>query len=161
MDPLRTLFRHHAWATLSLFDHCAALPPDRLTATVPGTYGTVEKTLIHLVGADQRYLANMDGQAAAIRIRERENPSLADARAAMELQAVRWESLVDRAPELDVTVPADDEDPVTPQGEDLMFLQAIHHGNDHRTQVCTILGALGLEVPDLSGWQYWRDERRG
>ena len=160
MDPLGALFDHHAWATLRLIDHCSALPADRLQATVPGTRGTIEMTLIHLVAADQRYLQAMDGQPPGIRISELESHSLADVRTAAVLQAARWASLVRRAPDLDVSIPAYDEDPPSPHAEDLLFLQAIHHGNDHRTHVCTILGAHGLEVPDLSGWTYWHEERR-
>ena len=159
MDPLDALFRHHAWATRRLIDHCAALPGDRLRATVPGTYGTIEATLVHLVAADQRYLEDMDGQAPGIRVSERGGQSLAEVRGAAELQAARWMALVRRAPELDVVRPAYDEDPDSEHAEDLLFLQAIHHGNDHRTHVCTILGAHGLDVPDLSGWTYWHEER--
>ena len=73
---------------------------------------------------------------------------------AMLAQAGRWEAVVGRADELDVTVPRRRE-PDLPHAQNLLFLQAIHHGNDHRTHVCTILGARGLEVPDLSGWTYW------
>ena len=159
MDPLDALFRHHSWATVRLIDHCAALPPDRLNATVPGTYGSIERTLIHLVGADQRYQHELDGEAPAIRIHERQGHSLAEVRAAAELQAARWTALVLRAPELDVRRRAYDEDPDSAHAEDLLFLQAIHHGNDHRTHVCTILGAHGLEVPDLSGWAFWHEVR--
>jgi len=159
MDPLGALFEHHAWATLRLIDHCAALPADRLEEAGPGTYGSIEGTLVHLVAADQRYLEDMDGRQAAIRISERERSALADLRAAVVLQAERWAALVRRAPELNITRPAYDEDPDSPHAEDLLFLQAIHHGNDHRTQVCTILGALGLAVPDLSGWAFWHEER--
>ena len=32
--------------------------------------------------------------------------------------------------------------------------QAIHHADDHRTQVLSIIGARGLEVPDLDIWAY-------
>ena len=159
MDPLDALFRHHAWATLRLIDHCAALPADQLQATVAGTYGTIEATLVHLVAADQRYLEDMDGQVPGIRVSEHEDRSLAEVRAAAELQAARWMALVRRAPELDVVRPAYDEDPDSEHAEDLLFLQAIHHGNDHRTHVCTILGAHGLRAPDLSGWTYWHEER--
>jgi uncharacterized damage-inducible protein DinB len=159
MDPLDALFRHHAWATLRLIDHCAALPAGRLRATVPGTYGTVEATLVHLVAADQRYLEDLDGQVPGIRVSERDGGSLAEVRAAAELQAARWMALVGRATELDVVRPAYDEDPDSEHAEDLLFLQAIHHGNDHRTHVCTILGAHGLPAPDLSGWTYWHEER--
>jgi uncharacterized damage-inducible protein DinB len=29
-----------------------------------------------------------------------------------------------------------------------------HHGSEHRGQICTILGALGHEPPDLTPWAY-------
>src|SRR5215831_3447221 len=102
MEPLDALFRHHAWATRRLIDHCAALPADHLGATAPGTYGTIAATLVHLVAADQRYLEDMDGQAAGIAISEGRSHALAEVRAAAELQAARWMALVRRAPELDV-----------------------------------------------------------
>jgi hypothetical protein len=34
------------------------------------------------------------------------------------------------------------------------FAQAIHHAADHRSHVLSILGALGLEVPELDIWDY-------
>lgn len=112
-------------------------------------------TLVHLVAADQRYLAAMDGLAASPRIHETESATLDELRVAVDAQAARWETLVDRAPDLDVTLPARGDWPETKRAEDLLFLQAIHHGNDHRTHICTVLGANGLEVPDVSGWAYW------
>src|SRR5207302_8456784 len=117
-------------------------------------------TLVHLVAADQRYLQLMDGRPPVVRVNEREPATLADVRTAMESQAARWDALVGRSPGLDVTIPPYRGDPETPHGEDLPFLQAIHHGNDHRTHVCTVLGALDMPVPKLSGWQYWADDRR-
>lgn len=97
----------------------------------------------------------MDGLSPNPRIHETEPATLDDLRAGAEAQAARWNALVDRAPELEVTVPARGHWPDTPHAEVLLFLQAIHHGNDHRTQICTILGADGLEVPELDGWAYW------
>ncbi|HKF17593.1 MAG TPA: DinB family protein [Candidatus Dormibacteraeota bacterium] len=155
MDPLRTMFRHHAWATRMLIDHCASLPPESMAESAPGTRGPIMDTLVHLLAADQRYLVLMDGLTPNPRIHETEPATLDDLRAGAEAQAARWNALVDRAPELDVTIPARGQWPDTPHAEDLLFLQAIHHGNDHRTQICTILGAHGLEVPDLDGWAYW------
>jgi uncharacterized damage-inducible protein DinB len=154
MDALHTLFRHHAWATLRLVDHCADLPPERLEETVPGTAGTIRETLIHLLAADERYLRHMDGRQADPHIHESEPATLDDLRAAVRAHAARWEALVNKAGELDVTLTRRQE-PDIPHAQNLLFLQAIHHGNDHRTHVCTILGARGLEVPELDGWAYW------
>jgi uncharacterized damage-inducible protein DinB len=40
-----------------------------------------------------------------------------------------------------------------------MVVQALHHGNDHRTQICTVLSTNGYESPDLDVWTYWMDRR--
>jgi uncharacterized damage-inducible protein DinB len=32
--------------------------------------------------------------------------------------------------------------------------QAVHHGTDHRSQVCTGLTALGVEPPGIDVWDY-------
>lgn len=154
VDPLRTMFRHHAWATLRLLDHCRTLSADDLQESVPGTYGSIIATLIHLVAADQRYLRRMDGAESQLVVHESQPATLADLSAAVQAQAVRWEALVDRADDLNVTL-SRHEEPDIPKAEDLLFLQAIHHGNDHRTQVCVVLGAKGLDAPDLDGWHYW------
>jgi uncharacterized damage-inducible protein DinB len=162
MDALRTMFRHHAWATLALIDHCATLPPERLADEVPGTFGPILATLRHMVSADERYQWRVSGRDPKV-LRERDageaTISLAELRARFEAQAKGWEQLLDRAGDLDLTLPPGTWPELShgevPHAEDLLLLQAIHHGNDHRTHVCTTLGALGLEAPDLDGWTYW------
>jgi uncharacterized damage-inducible protein DinB len=32
--------------------------------------------------------------------------------------------------------------------------QAIHHGTDHRSQICTALTTLGIEPPWIDVWDY-------
>jgi uncharacterized damage-inducible protein DinB len=36
----------------------------------------------------------------------------------------------------------------------VFLAQALHHANEHRAQVCTILSAGGYEPPDVSAWGY-------
>lgn len=153
MEPPRELFRHHAWATQALIDHCAGLPPDTLQATAPGTTDTIHHTLVHLVAADGRYLWLMTGAMPSVR--ESAPPPLDQLRAHFVEQVRRWEEVLDRVDELDVTIPARDDQPAMPHARNLLLLQALHHGNDHRTHVCTILGACGLPAADISGWEYW------
>ena len=40
----------------------------------------------------------------------------------------------------------------TPVG--VILTQVFHHANEHRAHICTILGALGYDVPDVSAWGY-------
>jgi uncharacterized damage-inducible protein DinB len=32
--------------------------------------------------------------------------------------------------------------------------QALHHGSDHRSQICTALTSLGVEPPGIDLWEY-------
>ena len=157
MDPLRRMFEHHRWATLVLIDHLAALPPETLRLELPGTRGDIGTTMAHIVGADARYLARLEGtfEAGSGPAPIDEGLPLAELRSRFERQAQTWLDLVPRAAELDVFLAARGDWPDTPHAEDLMFLQAIHHGNDHRTHICSILGAAGIEPPEIDGWSYW------
>jgi uncharacterized damage-inducible protein DinB len=157
MEPLREMFRHHAWATLKLIDACMKLPAESLLVTAPGTYGPIHNTLVHLVGADQRYLKRLTGKLPESPLREGELPTLADLRTRFEANGPRWEALLDGVDELDVTIEAHGNWPETRHAENLMLVQAINHGNDHRTHICSVLTVLGVEAPDLDGWTYWAE----
>src|SRR5512147_3138205 len=52
--------RHDVWATRTLIEHCRSLTDAQLDGlTAPGTYGTIRRTLEHIVAADVRYLARL------------------------------------------------------------------------------------------------------
>ena len=36
----------------------------------------------------------------------------------------------------------------------VVVIQALHHGNDHRTHICTILGHNGLDYGDMDVWAF-------
>jgi uncharacterized damage-inducible protein DinB len=38
----------------------------------------------------------------------------------------------------------------------LRLAQVLHHGTDHRSQVCTALTSLGLTPPEVDVWAYAR-----
>lgn len=54
LDP----FRHDAWATRELIRICQGLPPEQLEATAPGAYGSVHRTLHHIISAGD-YFRNL------------------------------------------------------------------------------------------------------
>jgi uncharacterized damage-inducible protein DinB len=155
LDPLREMFRYHAWATLTLLDYCAGLPSETLYETAPGTYGTILRTFAHLVGNDQHYLTAVTGKPAEAPIQRGEVPPLDELRPRLDASARLWEALLDRVGELDVILRGRGDEPDVPHAQNLLFLQAIHHGNDHRTHICSILAVLGFEAPAIDGWAYW------
>jgi len=153
MGPLLIeAFRYNRWANLHLLDVCAQLSEDQLQLTTPGTYGTIAATLQHLLGAEQRYLRRMIGHEPEIH----ENdpfPGIARMRAIAERSA---DLLIDAAGRI-----TGDDVVETEYGGGrfrlslgVVLIQAMHHGNDHRTHVCTILGAHGLEYGDMDVWAY-------
>jgi uncharacterized damage-inducible protein DinB len=160
-DVLRAMFDHHVWATRKLIDHLGMLPSERLDAAVPGTYGSILSTLTHLIGADDRYLRRLRGPLPPY---QDEGARPLDAlRADLDDHARRWDEVLAEleAGTLDAAIVGKEDYPDTPHAEGLLMLQAIHHGNDHRTQICSTLGALGLDVPDLDCWEYWIEGRSG
>ena len=38
--------------------------------------------------------------------------------------------------------------------------QVVHHGTDHRSQVCTVLTVLGVAPPEIDVWAYARETGR-
>ncbi len=83
-------------------------------------------------------------------------PPLSELRAIVEEQARRWQALPDRGAELNVTMPAlPDGWPETPHAETLLMLQTLHHGNEHRAHIGSVLGANGRDGPAIDGWEYW------
>lgn len=159
---LRDAFAYHLWATEVLFDALDAATPEQLDGVTPGTYGSIAATLTHTVDADERYLQRLSGVALPP-YEEHDPQPVAELRTRMRDHAARWDEMLARleAGDLHAAIEGDRDvaggiDPA----ESLLLNQALHHGNDHRTQVCSTLGALGLEVPDIDVWEYF-DRARG
>jgi uncharacterized damage-inducible protein DinB len=159
MDPLSEAFQHHTWATEKLIRHVRALPEAALTATAMGVYGEVLATLTHMIEADDRYLKDLEGVARQPRTGPDVTKPLDELSDQLRDQNVRWRMVLARVGELDVTIPARGDSPARPHATNLLIGQALHHGNDHRTQICTVLATNGYETPDLDVWEYWKERR--
>jgi len=159
---LSDAFEHHTWATLRLIDACAALPPHRLDTVVPGTYGSILDTLRHLVSADSWYLYRCSGgQGHRIEDDEEAAMDLAALRAAMARQAAGWSDLVAGSVDPDaviVTHRDDGSETHAPLG--IRLAQVLHHGTDHRSQVCTAISSLDVEPPLIDVWDFGNDAGR-
>ncbi len=146
-------FGHHVWATLQLLDACVALDPGQLETAVPGTYGSIIETMRHLVAGDCGYLCALTGG----RLPEIDEATmdLAALRTAMAGNGPEWAAIVSEAidPDADVVRHRDDgPDSHAPMG--IRLAQALHHGTDHRSQICTALTALGVEPPAIDVWDF-------
>jgi uncharacterized damage-inducible protein DinB len=147
-------FAHHIWATERLLDACDALTPEQLRMPVPGTYGSIVDTLRHLVGSDAWYLSFFSDGVASIE--EGAETSLADLRSAITRNGAGWMQILasDPDPEADIVEIDDGWELHSPTS--LRLAQVVHHGTDHRSQVCTALTSLGVAPPEIDLWAYAR-----
>ena len=156
---LADAFAHHTWATIRLIDVCRALQPEQLDAAAAGTYGSILETMRHLVGADASYLFVLsDGAVTEI---EEASMDLDALRAVMVANGPAWQTLVagELDPERVVVRHRDDgSDSLAPLG--IRIAQVIHHGTDHRSQICTDLTTIGIEPPEIDVWDYASTEGR-
>ena len=151
--PLDHVLRHNTWATGALIHFCRSLDPAKQGSVAAGTYGTIERTLQHLVGAEQWYTQLLTGELIGPALRRDALPATLD-----ELAAIA------RGTGKRITSVADTDDParrIEMNGGrrstvGVILAQLVHHGNEHRTQITTILGANGIEPPELSAWAYGR-----
>lgn len=158
-SQLDDAFGHHVWATMQLINACVALEPAQLDTTVPGTFGSIIDTIRHTVAADCGYLhALTEGAHAEI---PEDSMGLAELRAEMERNGPEWTAFLagDIDPDRDVIRHRDDgTDSHAPLG--IRLAQALHHGTDHRSQVCTALTSLGLDPPAIDVWDFAETDGR-
>ena len=152
-------FGHHVWATLRLLDACLELSPEQLQTSVPGTFGSILDTQRHLVGSDASYLfVTTGGRAARI---DEDRMNLAELRAAMVGFGEEWSRLLSEDPDpAKVLVRHRDDGSATEAPMGIRLAQALHHGTDHRSQICTALTSLGITPPEIDAWDFANTEGR-
>lgn len=150
-DVLVQALRYNKWANLRLLDICSGLSEDQLQLASSGTYGSIASTWQHLLAAEQRYLRRLAGVEPQISEKD-PFPGIATLKVHAERSG---DALIDALGHFDPDG--------TSAGGDarvkhwLVMTQAIHHGNDHRTHVCTILGQNGISSGDLDVWAFGTD----
>jgi uncharacterized damage-inducible protein DinB len=138
---------HHLWATQKLLEHSASLGDEQLELDAPGTYGSIVATLNHLVSTDRGYLSRL--KRAGL-MEPLENATVATLRDVWDGQQEAWRAYFNSHPDYESTVECSDG--WYPGW--VLVAQAIHHGNDHRTHVGTVLLAHELQLPELDVWAY-------
>jgi uncharacterized damage-inducible protein DinB len=160
-ESLVELFKHNVWANECLFDACEGLSDAQLDATTPGAFGSVRNTLMHIVGAQERFAAALAESGPVNEIRERGPfPGLAELRDGARTSGEALVGLAARA-QSGTTVTT------TWRGEAytmpvwMLFAQAIHHATEHRGQVSGILIRQGIEPPSMDVWTYHEERFNG
>ncbi len=147
---LHGLIDYHSWANKGLIEILRTLPPETLDKTAEGVYGSVRETFAHMLSSElsyQRRLASFP--PAAVRVIP-ECPDLDLLQQIAAESAVNLATLVISLPERGTRVQTSD----VLRAAGTILTQLIMHGCEHRTHVTTILGAHGIEPPEIDSWAY-------
>ena len=151
LQVLRTLYDHAVWARDRLLPLVESLEQEQVTASEhKGVYGSIHDTLAHMAASEWMWFQRSQSEPPT-RIPEGED--FKDLRA-----IVAWWNEVHAQVDQYLSSISDDQLEIEvaylgPDGKRRtrkvwhMLLQVPNHQTDHRSQIATILGSMGLDVP--------------
>jgi uncharacterized damage-inducible protein DinB len=161
MRTLLDLYAYNAWSNALVFATCRDTDRSRLEERAPGTFGTIESTLKHLVGVEDAYALMLrdispEGRGSIDDYLKRDL-SWFEQRSA-EL-GEEYRTLLTNASDAfydePLTVPWFDFSLTKHDG----LLQVATHSAQHRAQVLSTLGDRGISVPNLDFVVFVQDSR--
>lgn len=154
-------FRAHAWSTRRLLEFCRGLNADQLAATNPVTHWNILGTFTHLVSADGYYVGSLAGTGRPVPSWDESEEQIWTMDELFErstLVAQLWEAYLKTRDDPERLVVIDNGTFECRTG--VIVAHALHHGDLHREQICSIVRGLALEPPDLQPWEYAVDTGR-
>ncbi len=151
------LFRHNVWANAEMLAACTSLTQEQLATELPGTFGRLDHTLIHLARAQGGYLRRLTGwEPAAEHALEYEDPFPGVSRIGAHL-SFTGDRLVEVAERLgkDDALEFEYEGKMEHLPAWVVLLQAAYHATEHRQQIATTLTHAGIEPPEPDLWGFW------
>ena len=151
---LEKYFEQNTWANLQIIQACSALSDELLDAEPQSaTKGTIRQTLVHLVYAEQDYLARLLRRDP--RFNWPETPDFDEMEQAINLTGQDFQALLrdDPGEALQTLIHEDDGYTIEPW---VIMVQAINHAAEHREQIKSMLSSLGVTPPRVDGWKYGR-----
>jgi uncharacterized damage-inducible protein DinB len=86
---------------------------------------------------------------------------LQELQSAIKTNSAAWSRLLAQNPDPDaITRELDDDGFERRATTGIRLAQALHHGTDHRSEVCTALTSLGAEPPNIDVWEFGKQAGR-
>ena len=164
LQEAKLLHAYNAWASSRMLDAVASLPGEDYHRALGTGHGSIHATLVHMVGAEKRWLSRWSGTP---------EPSIVGPAEVQTLTALRtlWESvgydtarflgtLTDRTLQrmVDVTTPDGTTFSVTLQHS---LQHVVDHSTYHRGQVAALMRQLGHAPPNTGMILFFRGTGSG
>jgi uncharacterized damage-inducible protein DinB len=75
-DTILEFIHYNNWANVRILKACQELTEEQLSASAPGTYGTVRATLEHIIRSEAGYLALLNGAQSRPAFQWQDQPSI-------------------------------------------------------------------------------------
>jgi uncharacterized damage-inducible protein DinB len=146
-------FQYNHWANQELMGICINLSDEIITASIPGSYGSIRDTFIHILKAEISFLKRIHGAYPEPHFTWEENPNLSQM---MAYETVLNEALLDTVRRVPATQNVHEEGDgwTFDYQARLIFMSVIYHGIAHRTDITTALNNKGFSLPELDVWAY-------
>jgi uncharacterized damage-inducible protein DinB len=154
LDPtMIEFFQFNHWANQELMGFCINLSDEIITASIPGSYGSIRDTFIHILKAKMSFLKRFHGAYPKPDFKWEESPTLAHL---MAYETVLNEALFDTLQRVPATQNVHEEGNgwTFDYQARLIFMSVIYHGIAHRTDITTALNNKGISLPELDVWAY-------
>ena len=159
-SALIELFKHNQWANVVTLDVCSQLSDEQLDLVIPGTYGSIRSTLLHMFSGEELYVSRLRGESGGQGLEDRGFTGFDDLRAAATQSGQALIDIAEQGPATEVLRYTTREGGTEEITSAVMLLQAINHATEHRTHINTMLTHLGVEHHELDGWAYgWMHDK--
>jgi uncharacterized damage-inducible protein DinB len=152
-ETLLEAFRHNGWANKQLLAACRGLTQEqlRLPGTAAGTDRGILAIFNHIVQSDRGYAARRGDRPEWVD-NEEDADTLDELERRADENAQVWEQFLSQPLQATKLI-------ILNQGayeaeQSVLVVQALHHGNAHREQICAIMTGLGVQPPDIQAWSY-------
>jgi uncharacterized damage-inducible protein DinB len=141
-----------------LIDACLEITPDQLETAMSGSYGSILDTMRSRI----RLVVPVRPHRDRTRRIEEDQMDLPQLRAAMVADGAAWTQLLAQDPDPDAVVREVDETDGYERDASIgiRLAHALHHGTDHRSQICTTLRTFGVQPPSIDVWDFGVDTGR-
>lgn len=154
LEPtMLAFFQYNHWANQTLMRICINVSDERMTASIPGTYGSIRDTFTHVLKAEISFLKRIHGVYPEPDFTWEENPSLSQM---IAYETVLHNALVDTLQHVPATQDVHEEGDgwTFDYQARLIFMSVVYHGIAHRTDITTALNNKGVNLPELDIWGY-------
>ncbi|MBT5773373.1 MAG: damage-inducible protein DinB [Dehalococcoidia bacterium] len=155
--PVGAFFKQSGWANERLLEVCEGLSDEQLDATGVGVYGSIREMLLHLLSSEQYYLLRATGAEPAEPVLLDEWPGFDVLKRATRANGTALAAASESLP-ADSMVTGNETDTYVEMSATVLFVQAFNHSTEHRTQILSMLSALGVGPADfdseIDGWSW-------